>query len=238
MVHAKTYRFEDAQIAEHGQTTQAWHEFIRTSEFNCIASFLARRFSNALELGAGDGGQSVVISRFCDRLTCTELVADGRLGRFRDRNLPNVTYELCDATDLSRYPDNTFDLVFSSNMLEHIEDWRKCLRECKRVLAEDGIIVHVMPSRDWKLWNSVVRIVVRHKKPAIHGIASTNLAEFLAFGENAWIRKIESEGLKVDTVLRMPFYHGNGPIAMPVIRLGNQLGWKSSTAFVVTRDRG
>jgi ubiquinone/menaquinone biosynthesis C-methylase UbiE len=94
------------------------------------------RFRNALELGAGDGGQSDTIARFCDRLTCAEINNRG----FGARDLPNVTFQVLDARDLSGFGDSSFDFTFSSNMLEHVEGVNQCLGECRRVLAPNGPI--------------------------------------------------------------------------------------------------
>lgn len=195
-----------------------------------LASILDRRFARALELGAGDGSQSVTIAKFCDELVCTEYLDDPE--RFKARDIPHASYLVCDATNLSQFNDHSFDFVFSSNMLEHIPDWKACLTECKRVLAPGGFMVHVMPSRDWKIWNTIGRLLHR-QLPEIHGVETNHLSEYREFGEASWIKRFHSVGLGVDALVRMPFYHGNGPTLVPLIRIGNWLGWKSSTAFIV-----
>jgi SAM-dependent methyltransferase len=43
-----------------------------------------------------------------------------------------------------------FDLVFSSNLLEHVPDPQAVLEGIGVVLADDGITVNVMPNRVWK----------------------------------------------------------------------------------------
>jgi SAM-dependent methyltransferase len=43
-----------------------------------------------------------------------------------------------DAMDL-QFPDESFDLVISANLLEHVADPRRYLSECRRVLKKDGI---------------------------------------------------------------------------------------------------
>lgn len=196
-----------------------------------------RRLGQALEIGAGDGGQSETIAMFCDHLTCTELSETGNecVGKFRQRYLSNVTYMYCDATDLSGFADRSFDFVFSSNVLEHIPCYDACLVECKRVLKDDGLMIHVMPSRDWKVWNAVIRFIRFWKAPLIHGIDKTHLGEYISFGESPWVRRIESVGLYVHAKLQMPFYHGNGPVVIPLIILGNRLGLKSSTAYIIRK---
>jgi SAM-dependent methyltransferase len=47
------------------------------------------------------------------------------------------------------FDDQSFDLVFSITVFEHVRDYESALAEIRRVLKPDGIAVHVFPSR-WK----------------------------------------------------------------------------------------
>lgn len=47
-------------------------------------------------------------------------------------------------------PDNTFDLIFSSSVLEHVTDHDAAFREMHRVLKPGGVSLHEFPSR-WRL---------------------------------------------------------------------------------------
>ncbi|MCP3875272.1 MAG: class I SAM-dependent methyltransferase [Desulfobacteraceae bacterium] len=44
------------------------------------------------------------------------------------------------------FPDESFDLIFSENTLEHVWDIKKVLGECKRVLKKNGRMIVVFPS--------------------------------------------------------------------------------------------
>lgn len=44
------------------------------------------------------------------------------------------------------FEDESFDVIFSSNVLEHISDLPMALGEMKRVLKSNGIMVHTMPT--------------------------------------------------------------------------------------------
>jgi SAM-dependent methyltransferase len=46
-------------------------------------------------------------------------------------------------------PDNTFDFVFSTSVLEHVTDYNSALREIHRVLKPGGVSLHEFPSR-WR----------------------------------------------------------------------------------------
>jgi 2-polyprenyl-3-methyl-5-hydroxy-6-metoxy-1,4-benzoquinol methylase len=47
---------------------------------------------------------------------------------------------------LRRDTHGTFDLIFSLNVLEHVEDWRAALERCASVLSNDGQMVHSHPN--------------------------------------------------------------------------------------------
>lgn len=230
----RTFSFTGEEICTHGASAALWRPFVRRREFELIAEYLppGKLFANALELGAGDGGQSEFIAPLCGHLTCTELLENNEaVGRFQARNIPNVSYELCDARDLSRFSDDSFDFIFSSNMLEHVEGVDRCLRECRRVLRDGGLMVHTMPSRDWKLWNTIVSLGVKRHRPPIHGTSPSHLVEFLDFGVARWRREFRKAGFDVYQTIGLPFYFGHGPRPRKLLLLGNRLRWKSSVAY-------
>lgn len=232
------FAFTSAEINANSGSYSDWHQFVRRREAEMVFSlFPDRRYGDALELGAGDGGQSTTISKYCDKLTCTEKDADSYQwlgGSFLDQKSPNTEYLLCDAQDLSCFADDRFDLVFSSNMLEHIPDVDRCLSECRRVLQPDGIMLHLMPSRWWKAFNLPLGIL-KGSPEWLHGVSDTVLREFRAFGARVWKRRIEAAGLQVENVVGMPFYVGHGNSYLPLIRLGNRLRLPSSYLYVVRR---
>ena len=53
------------------------------------------------------------------------------------------------------FPDDSFDVVFSSNVLEHVLDLSYLQAEMKRVLKAGGCCVHLMPTGAWRFWTNV-----------------------------------------------------------------------------------
>lgn len=49
-----------------------------------------------------------------------------------------------DITDI-QYPDDSFDVIYCSHVLEHVQDDRKAMREFHRVLAKDGWAILLVP---------------------------------------------------------------------------------------------
>src|SRR5262249_46840929 len=73
-----------------------------------------------------------------------------RLGR-----VPNLDYLTADFLDTSamvvmdvtniQYPENTFDVIYCSHVLEHVLEDRKAMREFRRVLKPGGGAVLLVP---------------------------------------------------------------------------------------------
>ena len=108
-------------------------------------------FKNGLELGAGDGFQSKTIIKFCESLIATDY-NEKRLQLGSKRKIKGLQYKVCDAEDLP-FKNNTFDFIFSSHLLEHIKNKKRCFSEMKRVLKKNGVMIYVMPNRLGKSFN-------------------------------------------------------------------------------------
>ncbi len=234
----KRHAFTPNEIDAHKRSHADWHEFVRRREAEIVFSSLEREsFPEALEIGAGNGRQSRTIARFCTHLVCTEFDESSYsyLGeKFRQQELESVEYRICDAQDLSQFSDESFDLVFSSNVLEHIPDIDKCLAECNRVLKVDGIMIHTMPSRLLKAVGGFVDLL-KLRFPPVHGVSRNHIEEFGEFGVERWKSKFERNGLIVDEIVGLPFYIGHGNSGMPIIKMGNRLRLSASYAFFVIK---
>lgn len=105
-----------------------------------------------LEIGGGSGIQAKRLSEAgCDIVSVD--VRDS--GYVEDRAFPVIDY------DGHRLPfaNDSFDIVFSSNVLEHILRLDRFHAEIKRVLRPGGHCVHVMPTGAWRTWTSVAHYV-------------------------------------------------------------------------------
>lgn len=104
-------------------------------------------FASGLELGCGGGFQSGLLTRYVDKLISSDFALDKLEGPTNGA----VEFRVCDAENVDQtFERGQFDLVFSSNLLEHLPDPSRALRGCHHVLADDGIAIHVMPSQFWK----------------------------------------------------------------------------------------
>ncbi|MFZ9627784.1 MAG: class I SAM-dependent methyltransferase [Ilumatobacteraceae bacterium] len=103
-----------------------------------------------LEVGVGEGEVlSRVMRRFPDATARGVDLEDDRLAAiWRDRGLP---VEVGDATSL-QFEDHSVDLVLAIEVLEHIPDPERALREIARV-AKSDVVVSVPREPIWRLGN-------------------------------------------------------------------------------------
>jgi SAM-dependent methyltransferase len=111
--------------------------------FTCMFSPGAR----ILEIGAGTGQQALALSQRGFDIVAIEMPDSN----YKDaRVFPVLEY------DGKHIPlnDANVDIVFSSNVLEHVPDLHQMNREIRRVLKPNGYCVHVMPTHSWRFWTT------------------------------------------------------------------------------------
>lgn len=124
-----------------GLPVDNWHHFLRLRDLHQILSEVPLDgVSRVLELGAGDGAQTFALRERFPEVVSIDISPSGKLDGII----------VADAVNLP-FVDGYFDLVFSSNVLEHIGSIEESLIEMKRVLDPNGIMIHTMPTSTWKV---------------------------------------------------------------------------------------
>jgi SAM-dependent methyltransferase len=127
-----------------------WEQFIRKFEIDIILGGYGREyFDKGLELGCGSGKTSKYLAYYCKKLFALEYNENLLIEQSDDK----VTFMVGDAQELSRFGDSEMDLIYSSSLIEHLPYLDKCLVECRRVIKRDGLIIHTVPNRTWKIFN-------------------------------------------------------------------------------------
>jgi SAM-dependent methyltransferase len=108
------------------------------------------RGERLLDIGCGDGAYTIRLADGFNRVDAIDIQAD-RLALFTEqvKDSPaadRITIVEMSATKLD-YPDDTFDLVTSIEVLEHIEELDQALREIQRVLKPGGRFAFTTPNR-------------------------------------------------------------------------------------------
>lgn len=120
---------------------------LRKEELNLIIPFLGSHGA-LLEFGAGTGAQAVELKSKGFDVVAIDLPDSGYSNT---RVFPVVDYD----GEHIPLPDASIDVVFSSNVLEHVNDFSQTSVEFLRVLRQDGFCVHVMPSVPWRFWTFI-----------------------------------------------------------------------------------
>lgn len=72
--------------------------------------------------------------------------------RYAKSHYENCEFAVCDAHSLC-LPDRSVDLVVSFETIEHLDNPRKFLSECKRVLRPNGLALCSTPNRETSRWS-------------------------------------------------------------------------------------
>jgi len=121
---------------------------LRRAEIDALAADLPRPGARILEIGAGTGRQAAELAQAGYAVEAIE-IPDSNYAQ--ERLFPLTDY---DGRHIP-FPDASFDVVFSSNVLEHVPDLPQIHREIRRVLRPDGFCLHVLPTASWRLWTSL-----------------------------------------------------------------------------------
>jgi SAM-dependent methyltransferase len=123
---------------------------IRKEELQQVLNRHADLFTgkDLLEIGSGAGRQLRTLSHICKSAVGIE-VADSlytplRVMEIREYDGENIPF-----------PDRSFDVIFSSHVLEHIRNEQAIYREMQRVMRPDGVSINIVPTHIWKLWTSI-----------------------------------------------------------------------------------
>jgi len=100
-----------------------------------------------LDAGCGTGGTMAALGALGEIHGC-DLSVDA-LAMCRSRG----DWELsCSTVEAMAYPDERFDVVVSADVLEHVPDDHRAMREMVRVLRPGGLLVAAVPAHMW-LWS-------------------------------------------------------------------------------------
>lgn len=140
------------------QETEVWpgHLLAKNTEVGIISKHFA--FSKehmGLEVGCGDGLESALLSGLTRKMIASDLLSENSLTHtigidvanknFVSRGCKNVQLASCSTEALS-FRDNSFDFVFSSSTLEHLNNKKQALYEMRRVLKPQGSMIFVLPT--------------------------------------------------------------------------------------------
>jgi SAM-dependent methyltransferase len=163
---------------------------IRECELQLARSFMLES-STVLEVGAGAGWQAQALAEMGFQVEAIDVEEN----RYRDNQVWSVAEY--DGAHIP-FPDNHFDVVFSSNVLEHIAEIKVFQAEIQRVLKPDGMAIHILPTGSWRFWTSltyypylikaVIKIVANGLLPKVESSLDRKATEATKERKHSWRR--------------------------------------------------
>jgi SAM-dependent methyltransferase len=197
-----------------------WLDRLRTTELDVVVPEL-RPKARVLEFGAGTGGQAQRLGELGFDVLAVDLPSSAYAG---SRVFPVIDYD----GETIPLADRSVDIVFSSNVLEHVANFARIAQEIRRITRPGGYGVHIVPSAAWRMWTIasgppnaalVAADAARHlvsgpsraaalRKdakllagsllPIGHGTAFEGLSELWTFSAAAWRRRFRRHGFVVE----------------------------------------
>lgn len=126
-------------------------EQIRRREIEQALTFFPEQ-GRVLEIGSGSGWQAKKIQEHGYEVVGLEIEGSPYL---KEAVFPITLY---DGKHLP-FPDGAFDIVFSSNVQEHIPHVEAFQQEIRRVLKPGGVAIHILPTSVWRFWSNLTHYI-------------------------------------------------------------------------------
>ena len=142
----------DNQISIETENFNTKHELalhsIHSMAYN-VAALLAED-KIALDLGCNVGYGSKIISKRAKNVIGVDVSEKSIKEASLKYQSDNIEFKLIDGKTLP-FPSNTFDIIISCQVIEHIIDYEKYLSEVHRVLKNDGLVFFTTPNAEIRL---------------------------------------------------------------------------------------
>ncbi len=131
--------YDDAITEKRFQSPYALRRYAHKKQYESVLSFVEPGM-RVLDAGCGDGVLSVMMARKGAKVVGTDISEPNikRCNEYAEENGLEIEFILADSESLP-FPDDSFDLVVSSHVLEHLPDFDKGLRELMRVTKKRSV---------------------------------------------------------------------------------------------------
>ena len=156
---------------------QFYEKYHKDEVINPVADFMQRERCNYLRfllkdvsgkiliIGCGSQDEMNIINEKCEGVGID--ISEEAIKKSKEK-YPRFEYFVADATNLP-FPDNSFDCVVCSEVIEHIPEDEKVFSEARRVLKNKGTFIITTPN--WLSWYGLARKIAEKlfKRPFTSG---------------------------------------------------------------------
>lgn len=175
------------QSVRNSPLQRLWH----TNKLKTLCSLIDNSPKKIIDVGCASGWfLSQVHSKF-PSAQCVGVDVYKKAINWGKVQYPYLTLQTADVHKLP-YKDNSFDVVISAEVLEHVVDPIKVLKEMKRVATPSGIIVIEMDSGNW-LFHLVWKIWTKAKGKVWHD------AHIQIYNADILKKDIQKAGLTIES---------------------------------------
>ena len=169
-----------------------WWKLIRNDELaTALDIFPNEKNLEVLEIGGRDGFQAELISKKGYKITSIDI------------NPLSPQFHLVQKGDVTKlnFNEGSFDIIFSSNMIQEIENIEDAFAEMNRVLKKDGAIIFMEPLGTNPLINIYRKLTPNDRSPDEHPLKSEDIKLI-----NSIFKNVEIKYYGFLTLVFFPFY--------------------------------
>jgi len=215
---------------------------IRDEEFRLIIEAWNKNFIEPiLEIGSGEGRQYSLLKEKYSDVIPSDINTERwnkNLGEIMELNSEKLPFD-----------DNSINTIYSSNVLEHIQNVNLALKEMKRVLSPEGRMVHCMPTITWKFFQLLgyypakLRDLIATAKlfkpfpNMVHGVSKNSVDEISYFMNKHWEIEFNEAGFQVEETSDLLFYspYRFCPELLKIRRILASYGFVSCRAYLLSK---
>jgi len=174
--------------------------------------------NEVLEVGCGRGFYLKALKEINSKIKITGIDLNQKYLKIAKKYVDNKDVKIIkgDVTNL-KFNNESFDGIIASEILEHIKNDKKALKEINRVLKPNGLVMISVPNQEYPfMWDPLnwclERFFKTHVPSSIWWLAGIWAGHVRLYKEDDLIKKIEESGLNVKKVWRttkycLPFSH-------------------------------
>jgi ubiquinone/menaquinone biosynthesis C-methylase UbiE len=141
-IHLRTHLVSTGHLEYIDEIHANWWNYIRYQEIQpTLKYFPNKENTKILEIGGGNGFHAQLISKMGYDITSI------------DKSPKEPSYFPVQHVDscFIPFPSESFDLIFTSSVLPHLENMEESFNEMKRVLKKNGMMIHIFPTPTWSI---------------------------------------------------------------------------------------